>query len=204
MAYRFRKREWPADIDPELVPLLDAMNAVPGIETISSCCGHGGQPVRIFFRAHRPDGLFFLARCADVRYWEYGYQWSINLSVGDMMNNDDRPLDYILESRGSDGYGVLGDAAYRQSVSLVENMLDHLQIKNFMDGFQLNIAAFAIKAAEKSKDSLDPGDFEDLVEHVQDRAERLGSKVDAGVQAHAFLSLWNYARELEQKLGMPT
>lgn len=139
----FRQHEYPNDIDAELVPLLDAMNSLPGIETRSSCCGHGGAPVRIWFRARDPKGLFFLTRCVDHRYWKYGYQWSIALSVGDMMEGDGRPIDYVLQSVSTD-YGVLGEDAYVQVRSLVDNMLEHLKIPRFMEEYSLNIADFAV------------------------------------------------------------
>lgn len=35
--------------DVEVVALVDAMNLVPGIRTIESCCGHGDYPFRIWF-----------------------------------------------------------------------------------------------------------------------------------------------------------
>ena len=38
-------------MDPECVPICNALNLLEGIETISSCCGHGFQPFRIYFVA---------------------------------------------------------------------------------------------------------------------------------------------------------
>jgi len=32
-------KDYPKDIDPEMVPYLDALNALPGVETRSSCVG---------------------------------------------------------------------------------------------------------------------------------------------------------------------
>jgi hypothetical protein len=34
-------RGWP---DPEITPLCDKLNAMPGICTLQSCAGHGGNP----------------------------------------------------------------------------------------------------------------------------------------------------------------
>ena len=34
---------YPEDIDEEIVPLLDALNSIPGVRTIASCCGHGDK-----------------------------------------------------------------------------------------------------------------------------------------------------------------
>ena len=36
-------------LDPEVVALCEALNTLPGIETVSSCCGHGQRPYRIWF-----------------------------------------------------------------------------------------------------------------------------------------------------------
>ena len=37
------------DIDDEVVELCDAMNRLPGIQTIESCCGHDKMPFTIWF-----------------------------------------------------------------------------------------------------------------------------------------------------------
>jgi hypothetical protein len=47
----------PADIDPECLALCNALNRLPGIETFSSCCGHGRNPFTIFFTARRLTAL---------------------------------------------------------------------------------------------------------------------------------------------------
>jgi hypothetical protein len=44
---------YPEPLDPELLPLLDAMNAA-GFVTIASCCGHGANWPYVFF-AHSSD-----------------------------------------------------------------------------------------------------------------------------------------------------
>jgi hypothetical protein len=38
-------------IDTECIPLCDVLNLLDGIDTISSCCGHGYAPFRIYFAA---------------------------------------------------------------------------------------------------------------------------------------------------------
>jgi hypothetical protein len=40
---------YPEDMDQECIPLCDAMNSLPGIKTVSSCCGHGVKHFGIFF-----------------------------------------------------------------------------------------------------------------------------------------------------------
>jgi len=57
----------PADIDPEVVTLCQAMNRVPGITTTESCCGHGRQPFAIWFSPASldvlPGLLYWFDRC---------------------------------------------------------------------------------------------------------------------------------------------
>jgi hypothetical protein len=49
----------PKDIDKECLDICEAMNLLPGLRTIESCCGHGKTPYWIFFHLDEdsPDGL---------------------------------------------------------------------------------------------------------------------------------------------------
>ena len=44
-------------LDSEVIPLCKALNSLSGIETISSCCGHGYAPFRVYFTAANLDSL---------------------------------------------------------------------------------------------------------------------------------------------------
>jgi len=46
-----------AGIDPECEHLCGAMNKIPGIRTVESCCGHGEVPYRIWFEADSVPGM---------------------------------------------------------------------------------------------------------------------------------------------------
>jgi len=144
------KLEYDEVVDKECVELCNAMNSLPSIETISSCCGHGKSPFRIFFKVREtPDGLFFLTRCVDSRYWKYGNFWKIDLSVGDVFDTGemvDLPIAYCLHS-GS----FTGDMAYEQANSLVENMIYHLNHENFIKGFNLDLKRFNIISEREEK-----------------------------------------------------
>jgi hypothetical protein len=37
------------EMDPECVALCDAINQIPGIETVESCCGHGEETFKVWF-----------------------------------------------------------------------------------------------------------------------------------------------------------
>ncbi len=131
--------EYEGNMDPEVVDLCNAMNALPGIVTTESCCGHGCSNFSIFFRVVDDErGLFFLTRCVDRRYWKYGYLWKIELSVGDSMYKDGhRPITYCLHSGP-----IVGEDAYEQAKDLLENMNDHLNIPAFLEIFDLKLTDF--------------------------------------------------------------
>lgn len=73
----------PADIDPEVRALCIAMNKIPGITTTDSCCGHGHQPLRVWFfpdteKAMLPL-LYYLAWCHSG---EKGWRAEIHTDCG--------------------------------------------------------------------------------------------------------------------------
>lgn len=62
-------------MDKECIALCDAMNLIPGITTIESCCGHGKEPYRIFFVVEDfedlPDLLYWIDYChSGVKNWD--------------------------------------------------------------------------------------------------------------------------------------
>lgn len=134
-----KKYEYDGRMDKEVRDLCDCMNALPGIKTFDSCCGHGSGPFSIFFEVTSDKGIFFLTRCADHRYWKYGYLWKIELSVGDMYENNKLPTHYRLHSGP-----IVEEDAYEQAKSLIENMNHHLNHVNFLKGYDLNIKDFDV------------------------------------------------------------
>lgn len=47
-------------IDKECIPLINALNSIPGIVTATSCCGHGKKYFSIFFYAYNLDSVIKL------------------------------------------------------------------------------------------------------------------------------------------------
>lgn len=47
----------PKDIDPECYALCVALNKLPGIHTVGSCCGHGKEPFLICFKVDSLEAL---------------------------------------------------------------------------------------------------------------------------------------------------
>lgn len=135
--------EYDEFMDAECVDLCNAMNSLPGIVTMESCCGHSSSPYQIFFRVtDSKQGLFFLTRCTDHRYWKYGYLWKIELIVGDSLYEDgELPITYLLTSEP-----IVGDDAYAQAQDLLDNMIHHLNHDNFMNYYNLDLNKFVWKS----------------------------------------------------------
>lgn len=79
-----RLSSYPPDMDPQCVSICDAMNALPGIQTVSSCCGHGERPLWIQFRAETIECLGPLLRgISSNEKWRVGVFW---LSIVNRLN----------------------------------------------------------------------------------------------------------------------
>jgi hypothetical protein len=66
---------YPVGLDKECRPLYRAMNKMPGIQTIESCCGHGKDSYRIWFEVKSLKALPALV------YWtmtcHVGFRWTV-------------------------------------------------------------------------------------------------------------------------------
>lgn len=67
---------FPTDMDVECIDICTALNELPGIETVESCCGHGKRPFRIFFRASALESLHPVLRCVASSAWSVEAFWS--------------------------------------------------------------------------------------------------------------------------------
>lgn len=59
-------------MDPECIALCDALNALPGIRTFESCCGHGQYEFRVWFFAEEVKNLLPIEQ--SVSRWEWTIQ----------------------------------------------------------------------------------------------------------------------------------
>jgi len=131
-------------MDVECIPLCDALNSLPGIQTCESCCGHGKKPFAIWFRCTSELGLRFLGRCIDRRYWRYGNNWRIEL------DNSDLNYDHSVFTMTSHGYWgtdlktTVGEDAYEQANDFIRNMEWHLNCKKYIDAFIKDLSGFCI------------------------------------------------------------
>lgn len=101
----------PADIDMEIVPLLVAMNAMPGIKTTESCCGHGRRGISIWFRFDSLESLPALLYWFDSCHSGVDGWWcdvTTDCGMG--------PPTFAVHSTSK------GEAAYEQSKRIAEHM----------------------------------------------------------------------------------
>ena len=67
------------DIDEEIVNLCKALNSIDGVETVSSCCGHGRDLCRIWFTV---KDIITLSRLCFHCFNHEGF-WTIQVDLGD-------------------------------------------------------------------------------------------------------------------------
>lgn len=101
-------------MDPECIPLCDAINRIPGLETNESRCGHGESQFQIWFTLTDPEEfpilLYFLDPC------HVGFRWRCCAKTDCSMS----PVVYYIESL------VKGEEAYEQSKVIAEKINKHL------------------------------------------------------------------------------
>jgi hypothetical protein len=133
--------------------LTQTIGSLPGIEVTGSNLSNPFDKIKtrwsgclIFFWTDEKDteGLFFLTRCMDTRYWEFGHLWRIELSCGDQIHqNGDRPITYNI-FRGFTGEET-EEEIDREIDSLIDNMHYHFHHDNFMSGFNMDRTKYDLK-----------------------------------------------------------
>ena len=127
--------------------LIETIKSVPGIEII----GHNlidsskYNGLYIFFHSNEkdPEGLFFITRSIDMRYWEYGHTWRIELTVADSPHeNGDRPLTYQI-------YRPLIEKETLTEIdleiqSLIDNMNYHYNHDAFMKAYNMDKSKYGL------------------------------------------------------------
>jgi len=137
-------------MDPEVVKLCKDINSLPGVITNGATSGKGTDKFRIWFQIDASpiswvnenacmQGLFFLTRCVDRRYFKFGDKVSISLSVGDTYKPRGLyPTMFMLE------IDAVGDEAYAIAEALHNNMIYHLNHKNFKTLFSIDLSNFRV------------------------------------------------------------
>jgi hypothetical protein len=132
-------------MNPEYKNLLMAFGALPGVHVTSTTLdepfdrikeGWNGLLIFLHIEECTQEGLFFLTRCMDRRYWEHGNKWRIELEVGDVEHlNGDRPIFYQIfrPLQEGDNEQIIID----ECKSLFDNMMYHFNHDNFMTHFNM-------------------------------------------------------------------
>jgi len=134
----------------EYKDLLMTIEALPGVHVTSTILDktlglypHEGihsewNGILIFLHIEEctQEGLFFLTRCMDRRYWKYGNKWRIELEVGDTeYPNGDRPITYMIFRPLQEG--DTEQNIIEECLSLIHNMNGHFDRDTFMTRFNM-------------------------------------------------------------------
>ena len=133
--------------------LTDTIQALPGIEVSGSNLSNSFDKIKsnwgghcIFFYSNEKDaeGLFFLTRCIDTRYWKFGHLWRIEITCSDQIHsNGDRPITYNIFRPFS---GIETEQEIDKEIeSLINNMHYHFHHDNFMSGFNMDRTKYDLK-----------------------------------------------------------
>jgi hypothetical protein len=133
--------------------LTETIKALPGVEVSGDNLSNSFTKIKsgwgglyIFFHSSERDaeGLFFLTRSMDSRYWECGHLWRIELSCGDQIHqNGDRPITYNIYRPFTEN--ETEDQIDKEINLLIENMHYHFHHDNFMSGFNMDRTKYDLK-----------------------------------------------------------
>jgi hypothetical protein len=117
--------------------LIKAIDSLPGLKCLCNTKDRS-RPIQVWFKVdtllpESAQGLFFLTRCVDRRY--FMHEWEISLSVGDIAP---LPTHYLLSSKS------IGPPADIEIVDLLHNMEYHLNQVNFINGFEIDRSKFNV------------------------------------------------------------
>jgi hypothetical protein len=132
--------------------LTETVNALPGLEDSGSNLQNSFDIIKsrwngilLFFSSDEKDaeGLFFLTRCIDKRYWEYGHLWRIELTCSDQIHsNGDRPITYnIFRPIGEE----TEEEIEKEISSLIDNIHYHFHHDSFMSGYNMDRTKYDLK-----------------------------------------------------------
>jgi hypothetical protein len=116
-------------MDKQCIPLCDAINSIPGLETACSCCGHNKESFQIWFHLSDRRKIRFLTIISRVFDRRYGgiIGWSCYL------DNNDTPK-HCPPFRIDSG-NIKGTRAYRDSIKIAKNIYEHLRHPAFNKAF---------------------------------------------------------------------
>ena len=143
--------------------LLMTIDALPGVHVQSTTLdkpfekmkkGWNGLLIFLHIEECTQEGLFFLTRSVDRRYWEYGDRWKIQLSVGDTIyENGDRPIVYQIFRPFLDG--DTEEIILSECEDLIENLAYHFNHDGFMIGYDMDKTKYKQSRLHWTKEAWD-------------------------------------------------
>ena len=64
----------PMRMHPEMIPLVDALDRLPGVTTHASCTGKDGRGMWVTFQIENLPALTPLAYCLDPSWWRVAWE----------------------------------------------------------------------------------------------------------------------------------
>ena len=129
-------------INSRMLNLKYSMLGIPGID-VTSMIHYARGPILFFFYSRDPQGLFFLARCCDRRYFKHGDKWKIDVSVADAFDGNHLPVYYTLRREISKEETLEGVSF--EIEDLIENINYHFNHENFITGYALDKEKFSYR-----------------------------------------------------------
>jgi len=116
-------------MDKQCISLCDAINAIPGLKTVDSCCGHNKEPFLIWFHLSDRKKLRFLIVIGRVFDRRYGglEGWSCYLDNCDIAK--------ACPSFRIDSGSIKGAKAYKDANRIAKNIYEHLKHRAFNKAF---------------------------------------------------------------------
>ena len=135
--------------------LTEVINSLPGIEITNDNLSYDFNIIKsnwagiyIFFNSDEKEreGLFFLVRSMDCRYWEFGHLWRIELSSGDKFKpNGDLPINYNIFRPITEELPYREDEIEREIESLIGSLNYHFHNNSFMNGYNMDRSKYTLK-----------------------------------------------------------
>jgi hypothetical protein len=122
-------------MDKEVLPLCDALNSIKGIETTSSCCGHGKETFRVWFKCSSlkiiNNLIYWIKQFRPLSRWE--------IKVFGICSNK-RKTHFMIE-------GPKGEAGYRGSKIIAKRITGNKKYisekpSKYIDKVEINLGVY--------------------------------------------------------------
>lgn len=110
-----KKVEYSGVMDDECIPLCDAINSIPGLRTVESCCGHGERQFSIWFDVEFPSHLPILLYYCDPCH--VGFRWNCVVTTDCGMS----PVTFRIQSESQ------GEQSYAEANTIAESIVEYLK-----------------------------------------------------------------------------